>query len=173
MEDRSPLDRWHRSIGSTIRRLPTVHCALVQTLGDVSGGLQWVDGYDKHWRFYHKSTEVDVVHCLRYHILVKATISEIVLKGRLTNRQRLVEATFNRWGSIEEVGLEGSSAGQWWLDMVGKTLDEGSTFERVGSRQLAGLLIAVWVRNNIRGHVGDVDVAAVPCGFGRAIGNKV
>ncbi|KAL7228087.1 hypothetical protein ACSBR2_006919 [Camellia fascicularis] len=72
----------------------------------------------------------------------------------------------------ETVGLEGSSAGQWWLDIVGKTLDEGSTFERVGSRQLAGLLIAVWVRNNIRGHVGDVDVAAVPCGFGRAIGNK-
>lgn len=28
--------------------------------------------------------------------------------------------------------------------MIGKTLDEGSTFERVGSRQLAGLLIAVW-----------------------------
>uniref|UniRef100_A0A5B7BWU2 Putative type II inositol 1,4,5-trisphosphate 5-phosphatase FRA3 isoform X2 n=1 Tax=Davidia involucrata TaxID=16924 RepID=A0A5B7BWU2_DAVIN len=72
----------------------------------------------------------------------------------------------------ETVGLEGSSVGQWWLDMIGKTLDEGSTFERVGSRQLAGLLIAVWVRNNIRGHVGDVDVAAVPCGFGRAIGNK-
>lgn len=29
------------------------------------------------------------------------------------------------------------------------------------------------VRNNIRFHVGDVDAAAVPCGFGRAIGNKV
>jgi len=42
------------------------------------------------------------------------------------------------------VGLEGSSVGQWWLDMIGKTLDEGSTFERMGSRQLAGLLIAVW-----------------------------
>lgn len=28
--------------------------------------------------------------------------------------------------------------------MIGKTLDEGSTFERMGSRQLAGLLIAVW-----------------------------
>ncbi|KAM4082692.1 hypothetical protein ACB094_08G001300 [Castanea mollissima] len=72
----------------------------------------------------------------------------------------------------ETVGLEGSSVGQWWLDMIGKTLDEGSTFERVGSRQLAGLLISVWVRNNIRAHVGDVDAAAVPCGFGRAIGNK-
>ncbi|KAK6144925.1 hypothetical protein DH2020_021745 [Rehmannia glutinosa] len=73
---------------------------------------------------------------------------------------------------LQEMGLEGSSAGQWWLDMIGKMLNEGSTFSRVGSRQLAGLLISVWVRNNIRGHVGDVDVAAVPCGLGRAIGNK-
>ncbi|PRQ41481.1 putative phosphoinositide 5-phosphatase transcription factor WD40-like family [Rosa chinensis] len=72
----------------------------------------------------------------------------------------------------ETVGLEGSSVGQWWLDMIGKTLDQGSTFERVGSRQLAGLLIAMWVRHNLKAHVGDVDAAAVPCGFGRAIGNK-
>lgn len=72
----------------------------------------------------------------------------------------------------ETVGLEGSSVGQWWLDMIGKILDEGFTFERVGSRQLAGLLIATWVRKNLRAHVGDVDAAAVPCGFGRAIGNK-
>ncbi|KAL4198921.1 hypothetical protein AMTRI_Chr03g48500 [Amborella trichopoda] len=72
----------------------------------------------------------------------------------------------------ETVGLEGSANGQWWLDTIGKTLDEGATFERVGSRQLAGLLIAVWARKNLRPHVGDVDAAAVPCGFGRAIGNK-
>ncbi|KAK7391861.1 hypothetical protein VNO78_20284 [Psophocarpus tetragonolobus] len=72
----------------------------------------------------------------------------------------------------ETVGLEGSSVGQWWLDMIDKTLDGGSTFERIGSRQLAGLVIAVWVKNDIRFHVGDVEVAAVPCGFGRAIGNK-
>ncbi|CAL0299971.1 unnamed protein product [Lupinus luteus] len=72
----------------------------------------------------------------------------------------------------ETVGLEGSSAGQWWLNMIDKTLDEGSTFERIGSRQLAGLVIAAWVKTSIRFHVGDVDVAAVPCGFGRAIGNK-
>ncbi|XP_055829423.1 type II inositol polyphosphate 5-phosphatase 15 isoform X2 [Solanum dulcamara] len=71
-----------------------------------------------------------------------------------------------------QVGLEGSSAGQWWLEMIGKTLDERSTFIRVGFRQLAGLVISVWVRSNISRYVGDVDVAAVPCGFGRAIGNK-
>ncbi|XP_050206188.1 type II inositol polyphosphate 5-phosphatase 15-like [Mercurialis annua] len=72
----------------------------------------------------------------------------------------------------ETVGLEGSSLGQWWLEMTGKILDEGSSFVRVGSRQLAGLLISVWVRNNLKAHVGDVDAAAVPCGFGHAIGNK-
>ncbi|KAL9248298.1 hypothetical protein vseg_021637 [Gypsophila vaccaria] len=72
----------------------------------------------------------------------------------------------------ETVGMEGSSVGQWWLDSVGNILDEGSTFQRVGSRQLAGLLIGVWVRNSLEAHVGDVDAAAVPCGFGRAIGNK-
>ncbi|KAM3199587.1 type I inositol polyphosphate 5-phosphatase 12-like isoform X1 [Capsicum annuum] len=72
----------------------------------------------------------------------------------------------------ETVGLEGTASGQWWLDAIGKTLDEGSTFERVGSRQLAGLLIGIWVRKTLRAHVGDLDVAAVACGLGRAIGNK-
>lgn len=72
----------------------------------------------------------------------------------------------------ETVGLEGSAVGQWWLDTIGNIFDEGSTFERIGSRQLAGLLIAVWVRKSLEAHVGDVDAAAVPCGFGRAIGNK-
>ncbi|KAJ7947426.1 Type I inositol polyphosphate 5-phosphatase [Quillaja saponaria] len=72
----------------------------------------------------------------------------------------------------ETVGLEGSSVGQWWLDTIGKALEEGKTFERMGSRQLAGLLISLWVRKNLRTHVGDIDAAAVPCGFGRAIGNK-
>ncbi|KAL0368718.1 UNVERIFIED_CONTAM: Type I inositol polyphosphate 5-phosphatase 12 [Sesamum calycinum] len=72
----------------------------------------------------------------------------------------------------ETVGLEGSAIGQWWQDHIGKALDEGSTFERVGSRQLAGLMIAIWVRKTLRTHVGDLDVAAVACGLGRAIGNK-
>ncbi|XP_064965952.1 type I inositol polyphosphate 5-phosphatase 13-like [Musa acuminata AAA Group] len=72
----------------------------------------------------------------------------------------------------ETVGLEGSANGQWWLGTIGKTLDEGTSFQRVGSRQLAGLLIAAWARKSLRPYIGDVDAAAVPCGFGRAIGNK-
>ncbi|KAE8658643.1 Endonuclease/exonuclease/phosphatase family protein isoform 2 [Hibiscus syriacus] len=70
------------------------------------------------------------------------------------------------------VGLEGSSIGHWWLDTIGKALDENTTFERMGSRQLAGLLISLWVRKSIRMHAGGIDAAAVPCGFGRAFGNK-
>ncbi|XP_074281301.1 type I inositol polyphosphate 5-phosphatase 12-like isoform X2 [Silene latifolia] len=72
----------------------------------------------------------------------------------------------------ETVGLEGSAIGQIWQDAIGKVLEEGPIFERVGSRQLAGLLIAIWVRKNLRMHVGDLDVAAVACGLGRTIGNK-
>ncbi|KAK1592639.1 hypothetical protein Q3G72_028082 [Acer saccharum] len=70
----------------------------------------------------------------------------------------------------ETVGLEGSAIGQWWQDTIGKALEEGTTFERMvlGSWQVCSL----WVRKNLRTHVGDVDAAAVPCGFGRAIGNK-
>ncbi|MCH89065.1 type I inositol 145-trisphosphate 5-phosphatase 12-like, partial [Trifolium medium] len=41
------------------------------------------------------------------------------------------------------VGLEGSAMGQWWLDTIGKALEEGKAFERMGSRQLAGLLISL------------------------------
>ncbi|KAM7277569.1 hypothetical protein ACFE04_004703 [Oxalis oulophora] len=72
----------------------------------------------------------------------------------------------------ETVGLEGSAAGNLWLDAIGKAVDEKGIFERMGSRQLAGLLIGLWVRKSLRTHVGDVDAGAVPCGFGRAIGNK-
>lgn len=45
---------------------------------------------------------------------------------------------------LQQVGLEGSSIGQWWQDTIGKALEEGTTFERMGSRQLAGLLISLW-----------------------------
>ncbi|KAK4343893.1 hypothetical protein RND71_036987 [Anisodus tanguticus] len=70
------------------------------------------------------------------------------------------------------VGPEGSAMGQWWLDAIGKALDEGSTFERVGSRKLVALLIAIWVRKTLRKHVGDLDIGAVACGLGHAIVNK-
>ncbi|KAG8070689.1 hypothetical protein GUJ93_ZPchr0006g46442 [Zizania palustris] len=72
----------------------------------------------------------------------------------------------------ETVGLEGSPNGEWWLDAIGQQLKEHS-FERIGSRQMAGLLISVWVRAHLKQFISDIDNAAVACGLGRAIGNKV
>ncbi|GJN04049.1 hypothetical protein PR202_ga21559 [Eleusine coracana subsp. coracana] len=76
--------------------------------------------------------------------------------------------------AAKESGLRAVTNRSWsvWIDNIGKTLDEGISFHRVGSRQLAGLLIAAWARNDLKPYVGDVDAAAVPCGFGHAIGNK-
>ncbi|XP_062219083.1 type II inositol polyphosphate 5-phosphatase 15-like isoform X2 [Phragmites australis] len=71
----------------------------------------------------------------------------------------------------ETVGLEGSPNGEWWLDVIGQILKDHS-FVRVGSRQMAGLLIAIWVKINLKQFIGDIDNAAVACGLGRAIGNK-
>ncbi|MCO5564680.1 hypothetical protein L7F22_018347 [Adiantum nelumboides] len=72
----------------------------------------------------------------------------------------------------ETVGLAGSVNGQWWLDSVEDVLNEKKPFFRVGYRQLAGLLIGVWVTKELLPYVGYVDVGAVACGFGRAFGNK-
>jgi hypothetical protein len=73
-------------------------------------------------------------------------------------------------GGLQE---KGSAYGQWWLDNIGAVIGEGKDFERLASRQLAGLLLGVWVRKKFRTHIGDVDAAAVACGFGRTLGNKV
>lgn len=43
-----------------------------------------------------------------------------------------------------QVGLAGSVNGQWWLDNIEDVLIKKKPFVRVGSRQLAGLLIGVW-----------------------------
>jgi len=40
-----------------------------------------------------------------------------------------------------KVGLEGSANGQWWIGSIGKTLDEGISFHRVGSRQWQDYLL--------------------------------
>ncbi|KAH7387262.1 hypothetical protein KP509_16G012900 [Ceratopteris richardii] len=72
----------------------------------------------------------------------------------------------------ETVGLAGSDIGQWWLVNIEEVLLKKKSFSRVGSRQLAGLLIGVWVTEEIFPYIGNVEVSAVACGFGRAFGNK-
>lgn len=44
------------------------------------------------------------------------------------------------------MGLQdkGSANSQWWLESIGTAIGKGKEFERLASRQLAGLLIGVW-----------------------------
>ncbi|KAL2634417.1 hypothetical protein R1flu_005896 [Riccia fluitans] len=76
----------------------------------------------------------------------------------------------------ETVGMglqdKGSQTGQWWLGQIDNSLGEGKDYERIGSRQLAGVLVGVWVRRDLLPYVGEVEAGAVACGFGRAFGNK-
>ncbi|CAM6081680.1 unnamed protein product [Calypogeia fissa] len=76
----------------------------------------------------------------------------------------------------ESVGMgmeKGSATGSWWLSHIDNVLGEEKEFERLGSRQLAGMLIGVWVRRKLLPYVGDVEVGAVACGgLGRTLGNK-
>ncbi|KAF3323728.1 type I inositol 1,4,5-trisphosphate 5-phosphatase 13-like protein [Carex littledalei] len=73
----------------------------------------------------------------------------------------------------ETVGFEGSPSpnGEWWLDAIERVLGR-THFERVGCRQFASLLIAVWAKKSLKQYIGDVESAAVACGLGRAIANK-
>ncbi|KAJ3675697.1 hypothetical protein LUZ60_004739 [Juncus effusus] len=73
----------------------------------------------------------------------------------------------------ETVGMEGTPSpnGEWWLDAIGRCLG-GAEFYRVSSRQMAGLLIAVWARKSLKQYISDLESAVVACGLGRAIGNK-
>ncbi|CAI7850400.1 unnamed protein product, partial [Closterium sp. NIES-53] len=48
--------------------------------------------------------------------------------------------------------------------------DDG--FVRIASRQLAGMMLTVWVREYLLPDISDVETGAVACGFGRALGNK-
>eukprot|EP00850_Spirogloea_muscicola_P011526 SM000072S21160 [mRNA] locus=s72:58403:64831:- [translate_table: standard] len=73
----------------------------------------------------------------------------------------------------ESVGMglqeKGSANAAWWLANISATLRK---HERLVSRQLAGMLIGVWVKRRLLPSVGQVEVGAVACGFGRALGNK-
>eukprot|EP00899_Mesostigma_viride_P028310 jgi/Mesvir1/8664/Mv02606-RA.1 len=70
--------------------------------------------------------------------------------------------------------LQGNSSGaEWWLDAISSVLREQGSFQRVAARQLAGIVIGVWVHANVMHFVGDISTGAVACGLiGRTLGNK-
>ncbi|GJP82479.1 hypothetical protein CLOP_g12734, partial [Closterium sp. NIES-67] len=72
------------------------------------------------------------------------------------------------------MGLQerGSALGDHWVAAVGAALNSKGVFVRIMSRQMAGILITVWARASFAHLISDVEVGAVPRGFGRTLGNK-
>ncbi|CAI7907581.1 unnamed protein product [Closterium sp. NIES-54] len=72
------------------------------------------------------------------------------------------------------LGLQerGSALGAHWVATIGAALASRGAFVRIVSRQMAGILITVWARASFAHLIRDVEVGAVPRGFGRTLGNK-
>jgi phosphatidylinositol-bisphosphatase len=79
-------------------------------------------------------------------------------------------------GVVGRAKLEsGTAAGQAWAAELHACLDCGQqAWERVGMRQMSGVLAVVFARKEVtsRGHAGDVATDAVPCGVLGLGGNK-
>ena len=98
---------------------------------------------------------------VRVVVVINAPYPSLSLKNRTKERKanhdpltqwlyqitHLQSVKSQGWGGLQVgVGLldKGSANGQWWLDSIGSVIGEGKEFERLASRQLAGLLIGVW-----------------------------
>lgn len=65
----------------------------------------------------------------------------------------------------------GNANAQFWSSFVLDALSE-KHFHQVALRQLSGMLIMVFARNNLRGHIGEIATASVACGVLGVGGNK-
>eukprot|EP00198_Chlamydomonas_reinhardtii_P003714 XP_001693050.1 inositol polyphosphate phosphatase [Chlamydomonas reinhardtii] len=69
----------------------------------------------------------------------------------------------------------GNQNAQWWaseLAVALTTASGGASWDRVGLRQMSGMLALVFCRAQLRPHVGEVATASVPCGVMGVGGNK-
>ncbi|KAL8121557.1 hypothetical protein AgCh_018337 [Apium graveolens] len=100
---------------------------------------------------------------------------ELSKKERNFTRRENVKIVVGKWN----VG-QGKSSHDELMACVGSAVSDVGIFVvglqevemGAGSRQLEGLLIAIWVRTSIRTYVGDLDAGAVARGLGCTIGNK-
>ncbi|MEO1259296.1 MAG: hypothetical protein AAFZ15_10895, partial [Bacteroidota bacterium] len=89
------------------------------------------------------------------------------------------QAVKNVAGNMRNQMMKPSAMGAWWLSTLNRHLTElggvrqCDPFCLVGSKQLAGILLCVWVRTSIREHTSEPTSAVVTCGGpGRTLANK-
>ena len=95
-------------------------------------------------------------------------LQEIEMGGRSV-AESIVKDTFAR--GMQE---RGNLTAQTWLQEILIALNKSTqnTWHRVGSRQLSGILLGVFVRSHLRAHVGEVETGSVARGVMGVGGNK-
>lgn len=67
---------------------------------------------------------------------------------------------------------KGNANAQFWSGAVLTALGGERHWHQVGLRQLSGMLVVAFARNNMRGHIGEIATASVACGVLGMGGNK-
>jgi len=89
------------------------------------------------------------------------------------------QAVKNVTGNVRDKLMKPSATGSWWIATLNRHLTglrgvrQFDSFCLAGSKQLAGILLCVWVRNSIKDHTSEPTSAVVTCGGpGRSLANK-
>ena len=67
---------------------------------------------------------------------------------------------------------KGNVNAQFWSKMILQSLGGEKHWHQIGLRQLSGMLIVAFARNNLKGHIGEIATTSVACGVLGVGGNK-
>ncbi len=151
--DEDALDAWHKQASSTFVRESINVLAVTWNCGESrpessSPVFRWLHehGFDKS--------------------LVVIGLQEVEMGGTSVALAAAKNALASR---LQE---KGNANAQFWSTAMLNALGGDRHWHQVGLRQLSGMLIVAFARNNLRGHIGEIATASVACGVLGVGGNK-
>ncbi len=151
--DEEALDSWHKQASSTFVRESINVLAVTWNCGESrpdssSPVFRWLHehGFDKS--------------------LVVVGLQEVEMGGTSVALAAAKNALASR---LQE---KGNANAQFWSSAILTALGGDRHWHQVGLRQLSGMLIVAFARNNLRGHIGEIATASVACGVLGVGGNK-
>jgi len=151
--DEQALDAWHKQASSTFVRESINVLAVTWNCGESrpdssSPVFRWLHehGFDK--------------------TLVVVGLQEVEMGGTSVALAAAKNALASR---LQE---KGNANAQFWSTAMLHALGGDRHWHQIGLRQLSGMLIIAFARNNLRGHIGEIATASVACGVLGVGGNK-
>lgn len=151
--DEKALDEWHQHAGHTFVRESINVLAVTWNCGEsrpesASPVFRWL-----HEHAFDKS-------------VVVVGLQEVEMGGTSVALAAAKNALASR---LQE---KGNANAQFWSTTMLNALGGDRHWHQVGLRQLSGMLIVAFARNNLRGHIGEIATASVACGVLGVGGNK-